>query len=114
MFIKIILKVKKAQVKISWQFFTQQPFCYSPTMQLVAMEAKIDTGQQLFSRCVHSSYTPFSLELKMAANMAFPLGRTLFGKFLNVKRCHVLFFCKFKMKHIFCNYCYFFLPGNSC
>ena len=35
---------------------------------------------------------PSVLKLKMAANMAFPLGRKLFGRFLNVKRCHVLFF----------------------
>lgn len=49
------------------------------------------------------------LKLKMAANMAYPLGRKLFGRFLNVKRCHVLFFfCKFKIKHIFCNCFYFY------
>ena len=49
----------------------------------------------------------------MAANMAFPLGRKLFGRFLNMKRCHILFFCKFKMKHIFRNYFYLFFSSRK-
>ena len=62
-------------------------------MQLVAMEAKIDAGQQLFSRRVGTLYTTFRYRiLNMAANMAFPLGRKLFGRFLNMKRCHISFF----------------------
>ena len=45
--------------------------------------------------------------------MAFPLGRKLFGRFLNMKRCHILFFCKFKMKHIFRNYFYLFFSSRK-
>ena len=43
-------------------------------MQLVAMEAKIDAGQQLFSRRVRTSYTTFRYRIEYGGQHGISFG----------------------------------------
>ena len=63
------------------------PCCYSPTMQLVAMEAQYRFGSAVtFLVGRYLIYGASFLKFKMATSMAAPLGRKLFGRVLGANR----------------------------